>query len=126
MFSKIVTFIKYINTQSSNKKELIDLYAQLTEIEKLIIEKKHELKKNIPSGHYQNGEFFNKASITTVSPKKININKCFSYLLRKGKMKSFLNSCIIYKSNLIDNGIDINMINSFQEYGTNYKMVVIR
>jgi hypothetical protein len=104
----------------------IDLLVQLERVAKLIDEKKREIRANLPDGYYTKGDLFEGATVSTVQVKKVNTNKCFSYMLRKGKMKAFLASCTVYINGLQRNGIDMETIEKFREGNGSYKKVVIR
>jgi hypothetical protein len=102
----------------------VDQLILIDELIKYLDSKKSEIRNSLPAGNYR----ATKGTITVqyVQKKGVDIKKYFAYMLRKGKMKGFINSVSVSVASMEREGIFKDEIEKFRFVEKTYKLIHIK
>jgi hypothetical protein len=102
----------------------VDQLILIDELMKYLNGKKDEIRNSLPAGNYRARK--GTVKVQYVDRKGVDIKKYFAYMLRKGKMKGFINSVSVSVASMEHEGIAKDEIEKFRFVEKTYKLISIK
>lgn len=122
MLSSVLLVLQNEITLEDNDAEKL---VQIDKLLNYLNEKKDEIRSRLPVGEYR-ARGGKKVNIRYIERHAIDIKKYFSYMLRSGKMKGFINSVKVTITNAQAEGLNNETIKKLEYVENRFKAVSIK